>query len=209
MDLGRAVAQTKDGGYIVAGYTKFRGAGNTYAWLVRVDPQGRELWNRIYRSKGAEEATSVQEAPDGGFIVADHTDSLGAGEKDLWLLETDSEGKEEWSQGLWRQRGRSCLVCSPGLGRRLHCYRGYHSPLLVPGPSEAWLVKVGSQGRNEWDRTFGTSTEGSARAVVQTRDGGYAVAGYSRAAYSDDPLTVDNPKGHILLAKFGINGTLE
>jgi hypothetical protein len=110
--------------------------------------------------------------------------------------------------GLWRQRGRSCLVRSPGLGRKLHCYRGYH-PLLAPGPSEARLVKVGSQGRKEWDRTVGTSTEGSARAMVQTRDGGYAVAGYSRAAYSDDPLTVDNPKGHILQAKFGTNGTME
>jgi hypothetical protein len=68
---------------------------------------------------------------------------------------------------------------------------------------------VGSQGRKEWDRIFGTSIAESARAVVQAMDGGYEVAGYSRAAYSDDPLTADNPTSLTLLAKFGANGTLE
>ena len=69
---------------------------------------------------------------------------------------------------------------------------------------------MGSQGRKEWDRIFGISIAESARAVVQAMDGdgGYEVARYSRAAYSDDPLTADNPTSLTLLAKFGANGTL-
>ena len=43
-DVGRAVRQTGDGGFIVAGYTKSKGAGNNDVYLIRTDGNGNSLW---------------------------------------------------------------------------------------------------------------------------------------------------------------------
>jgi hypothetical protein len=47
-----------------------------------------------------------------------------------------------------------------------------------------WLVKTDEQGNMEWNRTY----EGSAHALVETSDGGYALAGIQRSSdtESDD-----------------------
>lgn len=55
-----------------------------------------------------------------------HTDSFGAGEKDLWLLKTDSEGKDEWSQAYGGKVADHAWSVAPVWGRRLPYHRGYH-----------------------------------------------------------------------------------
>lgn len=45
------------------------------------------------------------------------------------------------------------------------------------GAVDFWLVKTDSQGEKEWSRTFGGSDRYGANSVVQTSDGGYALAG--------------------------------
>jgi hypothetical protein len=45
------------------------------------------------------------------------------------------------------------------------------------GRLELWLLKTGSQGSTEWSRTYGNSGNVRGRCVIQTSDGGYAIAG--------------------------------
>ncbi|MFQ6068422.1 MAG: CARDB domain-containing protein [Candidatus Bathyarchaeia archaeon] len=50
----------------------------------------------------------------------------------------------------------------------------------VAGP-DFWLVKVDSSGNMQWDKTYGGSSDDGAYSVVQTSDGGYAIAGYTNS----------------------------
>ena len=45
------------------------------------------------------------------------------------------------------------------------------------GHRDFWVIKLDKQGNISWDRTFGGSNDDWAASLIQTTDGGYAVAG--------------------------------
>ncbi|MDP6737418.1 MAG: hypothetical protein QGG15_00035 [Dehalococcoidales bacterium] len=99
-DTADSVQQTADGGYIIAGDTESFGAGNYDAYLVKTDGEGNEEWSRAFGGEETEEADSVQQTTDGGYIIAGYTISYGAGSWDAYLVKTDGEGNEEWSRAF-------------------------------------------------------------------------------------------------------------
>jgi uncharacterized delta-60 repeat protein len=90
-DDGRSIRETADGGYIVAGATASFGAG-TDLWVLRLSPNGDVLWQKSYGGADEDFAWSIEEAADGGYIVAGSTMSFGAGGNDLWVLKLDPDG---------------------------------------------------------------------------------------------------------------------
>jgi len=62
--------QTRDGGYILAGYTNSYSAGGRDFWLVKTDASGNELWNRTVGKLSDEFCYSIEQTSDGGYILA-------------------------------------------------------------------------------------------------------------------------------------------
>ncbi len=91
-DRVRIVQQTSDGGYIVAGFTWSFGAGSYDIFLIKTDANGDVQWAKTYGGWRDDEAYSVQQTSDGGYIVAGTTYSFGAGSYDIFLIKTDANG---------------------------------------------------------------------------------------------------------------------
>jgi hypothetical protein len=174
-DVAHSVQQTSDGGYILAGYTGSYGAGFTDAWLVKTDSSGNKVWDNTFGGANTDWADSVQQTSDGGYILAGHTMSYGAGNGDFWLVKTDSDGNKQWDKtfgGTGRDEAYSVQQTSDD-GYILAGFTESYGA----GFTDAWLVKTDSEGNKVWDKTLGGANNDRADSVQQTSDGGYILAG--------------------------------
>jgi uncharacterized delta-60 repeat protein len=91
-DSANSIQQISDGGYIVAGNTRSFGAGNSDAWILKLDASGNAAWQKTYGGSGYDFAHSIQQTSDGGYILAGNTHSFGAGYYDTWVLKLEADG---------------------------------------------------------------------------------------------------------------------
>ncbi len=171
------VVQTSDGGYALAGWTSSFGAGNYDFWLVRTDSSGNQLWVKTYGGAGDDEAFSVVQSSDGGYALLGRTNSSGAGGYDFWLVKTNSAGDQLWNKtfGGTGDDEPWSMVHTTEDGYALAGYTTSYGA----GSTDFWLVKTDSSGNKLWNKTYGGTGYDEAYSVVQSSDGGYALAGYT------------------------------
>lgn len=171
-DGAYSVRKTLDKGYVLAGWTNSYGAGSYDAWVIKVDENGNKQWDKTFGGTSHEEASSIQQTLDGGYIIAGLTKSYGAGNADAWLLKIDGTGNEQWSKTFGEQNDdRAWSVQQTSRG-------GYI--LAGSKTDDAWLIKTDANGNEVWSKTFGGADPDEAFSIVQTSGGGYAVAGRTR-----------------------------
>ena len=71
------------------------------------------LWTKTYGAIGFEEAYSVLQTSDGGYIVTGLTGSYGVGGTDIWLIKTDASGDIIWIKKLIPSEKLMYLRSSP------------------------------------------------------------------------------------------------
>ncbi len=177
-DAVHSLIRTSDGGYAIAGYTRSYGAGNRDFWLVKTDASGTLQWDRTYGGANEDFAESVVQTSDGGYAIAGYTHSYGAGGSDFWLVKTDSAGNMMWNQtygGAYNDYAVS-VVQTVDRGYAIVGYT-YSYGTGTPTYSNFWFIKTDSVGNMEWNRIFGEMYYDFGSSVIQTSDGGYAMAG--------------------------------
>ena len=154
-DTGHSVEQTSDGGYIISGYKNYRYGYNTSdLWLIKVDENGNEEWNKTFGGNKNEYdwfSCSAKPTTDGGYIVVGTTESFGAGSGDAWLIKLSQ-------YPLWRVRNMntgetywniSDAIEEAGENHTIDCYGWYgpffeniviNKPLKIYGHNNASII---------------------------------------------------------------------
>ena len=176
-DVGAAVTETTDGGYVVAGSTRSYGAGDFDVYLVKTNAVGTLVWEKTFGTALRDDALDIEQTSDDGFIITGYRESGGVGEQDVYLVKTDSSGNLIWEStfgGSDDENGYSVRQTSDG---------GYIIAgfiwLMGADPSDGLTMKVGPGGALEWQRVLGGLEQEGLYEVATTNDGGYIFAGYT------------------------------
>jgi hypothetical protein len=182
-EIGSAVQQTADGGYILTGQINSYSAGAGDFYLIKTNAIGNVLWTKAYGIIGDEAGVSVKQTTDGGYIIGGTSEnSLGPLGPDMCLIKTNSLGDTLWAKLYGGAMIDECYEVIQTIdGGFMMCGKSFS--FSAAGDYDMYLVKTNSQGIVQWSRTYGSSSSSSANeiayAVQQTNDGGYIVAGES------------------------------
>jgi hypothetical protein len=191
-DTAHCIQKTTDGGYIVL--------GNGYGLkvlLIKMDVNGTIQWEKNFSKSWPDYGWYVLQTEDEGYLILAET-TINAGR--VWLIKTDKDGKMEWERILWHKQQSACRCIQPTRDGG-YILAGYTAPANWLCFYDAWLLKIDSEGFEEWDRTFERPYYNWAFYVAQTSDDGFIITGLKcpdEVNYSD-----------VWLIKTDVNGYME
>jgi hypothetical protein len=201
-DNGSTVHHTTDGGYIISGYTKSLGAGESDAWMIKTNAEGDTLWTKTFGGETWDWGQDVLQTKDGGYLLVVRCFSFGHGLYDAWIIKTDPQGDTLWTK-FWGEEHNEWLSSVQQTDDEGYIFAG-HTYSFSAKSQDVWLVKSDSAGEVQWMKTYGGEQDDNASFVQQTRDGGFIIAGrtYSYSAgHSDIWLVKTNSVGDTLWTK--------
>jgi len=199
LDWGNSLIQTSDGGYAIAGVTISFGAGSEDVYVVKLDAHGNLQWTKTIGGKEDDKGFSLIQTPDGGYVIAGATRSFGAGGYDVYVVKLDANGNLQWTKTIGGKKedgGISLIQTSDG---------GYAiagaTTSFGAGYADVYVVKLDANGNLQWTKTIGGPGNEMGQSLIQTSDGGYAIAGATTsfgAGYAD-----------VYVVKLDANGNLQ
>ncbi len=87
-----------DSTLVFAGNTTNYGAGGHDILMIKTDLDGNLIWAKTYGGPSDDQPRTIIKTNSGGFAIAGWTLSFGFGDKDAYLLVTDSAGNLLWSK---------------------------------------------------------------------------------------------------------------
>ncbi|PKL31001.1 hypothetical protein CVV43_04460 [Candidatus Saccharibacteria bacterium HGW-Saccharibacteria-1] len=196
-DWGLSLIQTSDGGYAMAGKTESYGAGGADAFIAKYTADGNLSWSRTWGGTKSEYSVSLIQTSDSGYAMVGYTNSYGAGVADAFISKFTADGNLSWSRtwgGTDSDYGNKLIQTSDG---------GYMMSGSTSSYADgsAFIAKYTVDGNLSWSRTWGdVGKDSSFQSLIQTSDGGYAMAGYTRS-YGAGDLDA-------FIAKYTVDGNL-
>jgi hypothetical protein len=196
------VIQTRDGGYVIAGYAlvanntslPYYPLGRNYnAFLIRTDERGNVVWNRTYGNTSSDGAFAVRETLDGGLIIAGYASGAEHQDADRYLVRTDGGGCVVWERHFTDNNGFDTLygVCAL--------------------PNGDFIVG----GETDQDQPYGNRvaylarTDGNGTIIWEIPGVGYLSGGSEPFGYISGSLDCTGDEGYLLGAEGGIVKTNE
>ncbi|WP_298221690.1 T9SS type A sorting domain-containing protein [Flavobacterium sp.] len=175
-------------------------------------------WTKALGGTNAEEAYSILQTADEGYILVGNTKSYDGdiignhgGYSDAWVVKLSNSGDLEWQKTLGgsAEDGIYSIQQTTDGGYIVAGYTTSNDGDVIGnhGQFDAWVVKLSSSGAIEWQRAFGGTADEWISSIQQTTDGGYVFAGYSWSISGDIPTYIGNTAAWVV--KISAAGIIE
>jgi hypothetical protein len=174
-DQARAIISTVDHGNLLIGFSESYGDDNDIDILaIRTDVDGTIIWQKIYDESFYEQPNEVIELEDGSFVMVGFIREKFNAPNNIYMLKVHRTGRKIWSKTFpttINQRAFDIDQTADG---------GFilvgETENEATKKSDILVLKVNSEGEEEWRNAFGTSDkEDFGRGIVTVPDG-YIVA---------------------------------
>ena len=128
-----------------------------------------------------DEAHHMIESSDGGFVMVGHTNSFGNnsngpnGVFDVYIVKIDPSGNLAWTRtigGTGNDEGRS-IIQTPDGGYAIAGWTNSYGA----GNYDVYIARLSSTGTVLWTKTIGGTGNEMGWEIINTTDGGFAIAG--------------------------------
>ena len=179
-DIANSIQITPEGDYIITGVTSpapasTAGPSEEDIYLLKIDSSGELIWEKNLGGNGPDGGYSVQMTDDGCYIITGFMGSYEGNLYHIYLGKIDSSGNTLWEKTYFATGwdfGCSVIQTSD---------RGYaiagNTYNYMTENNEVYLVKIDASGNEEWGKIYGGTDDDYGSCIVQTNDGGYAIAG--------------------------------
>ncbi|MHA2030248.1 MAG: hypothetical protein ACW99Q_12700, partial [Candidatus Kariarchaeaceae archaeon] len=159
-DYGSQILTTQDGGFLVSGCTGTREDWAIDYWLLKLDQNGVEEWNKTYDRFSSDQSTALVSLNDGNYLIGglSRRTSNSDSAHDIWVIKIHENGTKIWdvaftnnteTMGSWENN----LIGTLDGGFLLACYP--RASNLYIG-KDYRIIKCNNNGEIEWDKTFGS-----------------------------------------------------
>jgi hypothetical protein len=197
----RSMEQTRDGGYILGGYSNSPTSGNKADdnkgtgdyWIIKIDQKGTIEWQKTIGGNNDDQLYVVHQTFDSGFIVGGNSNSSISEDKtkdnsngtDFWLIKLDISGKILWQEtydfgtvdiltSLVENEDHTILIGGYSQGEFTN-----EKKKAPKGKDDYIALMINEKGEILWDKVIGSDGKDILKKVIETRDGGYLMAGTS------------------------------
>ena len=202
-----SIEQTTDCGYLAGGYSNSPTSGSKTDdnigvgdyWILKLDQNGKIQWQKTIGGNKDDVLSAVHQTKDGNYLLAGNSNSGSSGSKtkdnangtDFWLLKLDTIGDTLW-QYTYNFGAVDVLTSVVENDDQTLLLGGYAQSELTKNSGSAFrkpkeqegindyiALKITKDGEELWRKTVGSAGEDILRKVIETRDGGYLLAGTS------------------------------
>ena len=201
---GHSIIRTNDDAFLIIGeIINVPQDFQKNVYLAKVNNRGDILWSGQFGGQENDSAWRVIPTVNaGGYMIVGKTASSGNGGDDVYLIKTDANGIEQWSNTY----GTSGNDNGTGIVETTDGYLVTGSAFnSSTNSADLYVLKIDFAGNKIWENFYGTPNFDEGRNIVAMNDGNFAIVGVSGInAY----LLKIAPNGSEIWAKT-FNGNLE
>ncbi len=173
-DVGCEVIQTTDNGYLIAGTTGSFGLESGQVLLIKTDEEGYEEWRKYYGGPYADQARSMEQMPDGSFVIAGFTESVQSS-YDVFAIKVTAAGDTLWTSKIGGPEWDFCNQAAALNDGGIALFGTTYS--FGSGEGDFYLVRLDSEGDTLWSRAYGGSSMETGESIAVASDGGFYLVG--------------------------------
>jgi len=224
-EIGFAIRQTSEGGYVVAGTAVSTDGdvglnyGTNDGWVVKLTATGNITWKKIIGGSYKDYAHDIKQTSDGGYIVTGITLSnnvdflvLNHGMNDAWAVKLSSTGAIQWKKCY----GGSSVDYFSKVEQTADGGFLFAGSTLsndgdltnYNGNGDVWAVKTNSAGVIQWQKRIGGSSGEQLEFLYQDTNGSFLLGGFTSSWDGDFNSQFSYGANDAWLAKLSPTGSL-